>query len=84
MSLRRWDKDLYASDATTRDCFDWSDANLLILPILSRNPMGGSATLNCGQAALSASSNHRGFRPRHLGGSVGGTGNVNNSSIDQR
>ena len=44
----------------------------------------GSATLNCGQAAFSASSNHPGFRPRHLGGSVGGTGNVNNSFIDQR
>jgi hypothetical protein len=40
VSLRRWDKDLYASDPTTRDGFDWSDAHLLILPILSRNPMG--------------------------------------------
>ena len=40
VSLCRWDKDLYASDPTTRDGFDWSDAHLLILPILSRNPMG--------------------------------------------
>ena len=45
---------------------------------------GGSATLNRGQAASSASSSHFGFRPRQLGTSAGGTAYVNNSSIDQR
>ena len=44
----------------------------------------GSSTLNRGQAARSASSNHRGFLPRHLGNSAGGVGNVSNSSIVQR
>jgi hypothetical protein len=34
----------------------------------------GSSTLNRGQAARSASSSHRGFLPRHLGSSAGGTG----------
>jgi hypothetical protein len=34
----------------------------------------GSTTLNRGQAARSASSSHRGFLPRHLGSSAGGTG----------
>jgi hypothetical protein len=37
---RRWDRNLYASDLTTLDGFNWSDAHLLVLPILSRNPMG--------------------------------------------
>src|SRR5215218_8034386 len=44
----------------------------------------GSSTVNRGQAAHSASSNHRGFLPRHLGSSAGGTGKINNSSSDQR
>jgi DNA modification methylase len=44
----------------------------------------GSAPLNCGQAARSASSSHFGFLPRHLGSSAGGTGYVNNCSILQR
>ena len=44
----------------------------------------GSATLNRGQAACSTSSSHFGFLPRHLDSSAGGTGYVNNSSIDQR
>src|SRR5215204_7514075 len=44
----------------------------------------GSSTLNRGQAARSASSSHRGFLPRHLGSSAGGTGYLNNSSTDQR
>ena len=44
----------------------------------------GSSTVNRGQAAHSASSSHRGFLPRHLGSSAGGTGKVNNSSSDQR
>jgi hypothetical protein len=39
-SPRRWDKGLYASDLTTRDGCNRSDAHLLIFPILSRNPMG--------------------------------------------
>ena len=44
----------------------------------------GSSTLNRGQAAFSTSSNHFGFLPRHPGSCAGGTGYVNNSSIDQR
>jgi hypothetical protein len=40
VSLRRWDKGLCASDLTTRDGCNRSDAHLLIYPILSRNPMG--------------------------------------------
>jgi hypothetical protein len=46
--------------------------------------LAGSATLNRGQAACSTSSSHFGFLPRHLDSSAGGTGYVNNSSIDQR
>ena len=44
----------------------------------------GSATANRGQAACSTSRSHRGFLPRHLGNSAGGTGKVSISSIDQR
>jgi hypothetical protein len=39
VALRRWDKDLYASDLTTRDGINSSDDHLSIFPILSRNPM---------------------------------------------
>ena len=39
-SPRCWDKGLYASDLTTRDGCNRSDAHLLIFPILSRNLMG--------------------------------------------
>jgi hypothetical protein len=44
----------------------------------------GSAPVNRGQAAFSASNSHRGFLPRHLGISAGGTGKLSISSIDQR
>jgi hypothetical protein len=44
----------------------------------------GSSTVNRGQAARSASNSHRGFLPRHLGSSAGGTGYLNSSSVDQR
>jgi hypothetical protein len=43
----------------------------------------GSAALNRGQAARSASSSHLGFLPRHLGISEGGTAKASNSSSDQ-
>jgi hypothetical protein len=39
VTLRRWDMVLRASDLTTRDGFNWSDAHLSIFPILSRNPV---------------------------------------------
>jgi hypothetical protein len=44
----------------------------------------GSSTVNRGQAARSGSNSHRGFLPRHLGSSAGGTGYLNSSSVDQR
>src|SRR5215216_2003298 len=57
----------------------------LVLPsIFTGGPGLGSSTVNRGQAAHSASSNYRGFLPRHLGSSAGGTGKINNSSSDQR
>ena len=46
--------------------------------------LSGSSTSNRGQAARSTSNSHRGFLPRHMGNSLGATGKVNNSSIDQR
>jgi hypothetical protein len=44
----------------------------------------GSSTVNRGQGACSAPNSHRGFLPRHLGSSAGGTGYLNSSSVDQR
>ncbi len=55
-----------------------------LLTIYRSALLRGSSTSNRGQAARSASNSHRGLLPRHLGNSAGGTGKVNNSSIDQR